>query len=88
MQNIYLEITLIALGFILSILGTLVVVVFKQMKHEISINMRDMQSEIKELGKSIRSVNNELIKVVENVNWHKEELNNVDNRLQKLEGKK
>lgn len=88
MQNIYLEITLIALGFILSILGTLVVVVFKQMKHEISINMRDMQSEIKELGNSIRSVNNELIKVVENVNWHKEELNNVDNRLQKLEGKK
>jgi len=68
------QIILLIFGGILTVLGTLLLVIFK-----------DMKDDVKAMSKSMVQMNLKLEKVITDQSWHKEEISEVKHRVTKLE---
>lgn len=69
-----LEIIISIFGFILTILGTLLITYF-----------RDMKSDVKSMSESIVQLNIKLERVILDQSWHKEEMQELKDKLKILE---
>lgn len=69
-----LEILISIFGFILTILGTLLISYFKEMKQD-----------VKSMSDSVMQLNIKLEKVILDQSWHKEEINELNEKIVKME---
>lgn len=69
-----LEITIGVFGFILTILGTLLLSYFKEMK-----------SDVKNMSQSIFQLNMKLERVISDQSWHKDEIVEMKERIHAIE---
>lgn len=69
-----IELLIALFGFILTMLGTLLVSYFK-----------DMKTDVKSMSDSIMQLNIKLEKVISDQTYHKEEITEIKNRLKDLE---
>lgn len=71
-----LEIIISIFGFILTILGTVLILYFK-----------DMKTDVKTMSESMVKMNVKLEKVITDQSWHKREINEIKSRISGLEHK-
>lgn len=73
-MSLLAEVLIGIFGFIISMLGAILV-----------INFKDMKLDVKKMSSSMGEMNVKLEKVITDQTWHKEEMNEIKSRLTTLE---
>lgn len=85
-MEIWVQVLLLVVGCLMTLIGTILVMIFKSMKNDFASMTSAIKNEMTEMADSVKELNEKIGVVINDQKWHKNEIDDIKHRLERVEG--